>query len=45
MALTAAQLLTLNTAILADGILNAFPNTPDGAFAIAAALNQLAVPP
>ena len=39
MALTIAQQATLKAAIAADGTLNAFPNTSDGAFAIAAALN------
>ena len=44
MALTAAQLSTLKAAILADPALNAEPNNSDGAFAIAAALNQLSSP-
>lgn len=44
MALTAAQLQTLKTAIAADATLNAYPNTPDGAFAIKDILNQVASP-
>ena len=44
MALTTAQLQALNAAIVADPILNAQPMTPDGAFAIADALNQPASP-
>lgn len=39
MALTPAQQTTLKAAILADGTLNAFPNTSDGAAGIAALLN------
>jgi hypothetical protein len=44
MALTPAQLATLKAAIVADSELNAFPMNSDGAFAIAAALNQIASP-
>ena len=45
MALTPAQLTTLKAAILADGTLNAYPNTIDGAFDMAAQkLNQVASP-
>lgn len=44
MALTPAQLATLKAAIIADSELNAFPNNSDGAFAIAALLNQVASP-
>lgn len=44
MQLTSAQLIVLRDAILADPVLNAFPNNADGAFAIAAALNQDASP-
>lgn len=44
MALTPAQLATLKAAILADSELNAFPMNSDGAFAIAALLNQVASP-
>jgi len=44
MALTAGQLTILKAAILADGALAAQPNTPDGAFAIAVALNAIASP-
>lgn len=44
MALTTEQNTTLKAAILADSVLNAFPNTPDGAFAIADALNLTNVP-
>lgn len=44
MALTPAQLAALKAAIEADGTLNAFPNNSDGAFAIAALLNQEASP-
>lgn len=44
MALTTAQNAALKAAILADGTLNAFPNNSDGAFAIAALLNQEASP-
>ena len=44
MALTSAQKTTLKAAINADPVLSAFPNTADGAFAIAAALNLPAVP-
>ena len=42
--LTPAQNATIKAAILADPTLNAQPNNSDGAFAIAAALNQNAVP-
>lgn len=42
--LTAEQLAALKADILADPTLNAFPNNSDGAFAIAAAYNQLASP-
>ena len=42
--LTSVQLLTLKTDILADPVLNAQPQTSDGAFAIAAAYNLAAVP-
>ena len=44
MSLTPAQQATLKAAIIADGALNAQPNTADGAFAIADALNLLASP-
>ena len=44
MALTTAQLATLKAAILADGTLNAFPSNSDGAYAIAALINQTASP-
>ena len=44
MALTSAQLLTLKAEILADPVLAALPNNPDGDFEIAAQLNALAVP-
>ena len=44
MALTSAQLTTLKNDILADPVLNAFPNNSDGAFAIAAIYNQDASP-
>jgi hypothetical protein len=42
--LTAPQLLLVKAAILADNELNAQPQTPDGAFAIADALNLTASP-
>jgi len=42
--LTPDQKATLKAAILADPVLNAFPNNSDGAFAIAALLNQAASP-
>lgn len=42
--LTDAQKTTLKAYIEADGTLNAHPNTSDGAFAIAAALNLTASP-
>ncbi len=45
MPLTPAQLVTLKAAIIADPVLNAFPNTLDGAFDLAAQkLNVTAVP-
>lgn len=44
MPLTSPQLATLKSAIQADGTLNAQPNTPDGNFVIAAAMNALASP-
>lgn len=44
MSLTSEQLQTLRTAIDADPALSAFPNNPDGAFEIAAALNLAASP-
>ena len=44
MPLTTEQLQTLKTDILADPILNAFPNNSDGAFEIAKAYNLLANP-
>lgn len=44
MALTQAQLATLKADINADPTLSAIPNTPDGAFEIAAAYNAVAVP-
>lgn len=45
MALTPAQKTTLKSAILADGTLNAFPNTGDGNFDLAAKLStELASP-
>jgi len=42
--LTNPQKQTLKAAIEADNTLNSFPNTPDGNFAIAAALNEVATP-
>jgi hypothetical protein len=42
--LTTAQLATLKADILADGALNATPNTPDGNDAIAAVYNAAASP-
>lgn len=42
--LTPEQKTTLKAAIDADPVLSAFPNTSDGAFEIAAALNQPAAP-
>jgi hypothetical protein len=42
--LTPAQMATVKADILATPELNAFPNTADGAFAIAALYNQLASP-
>lgn len=44
MALTSQQLAALKADILADEVLNAFPNTSDGAFEIAAAYNMPASP-
>lgn len=44
MSLTSAQLAQLKADIEADGTLNAFPNTPDGAFAIAQIYNAQASP-
>ena len=44
MALTTLQYQSLKAAIIADGALSAQPNNSDGAFAIAAALNQVASP-
>lgn len=44
MALTSTQNATLKAAISADQTLNAFPNNSDGAFGIAALLNQTASP-
>lgn len=44
MALTPAQQAAIKADILADPVLNAFPNTLDGAFAIAALYNQPAIP-
>lgn len=44
MALTPAQLAALKADILADPTLSTFPNTPDGAFAVADAYNQPAAP-
>ena len=40
MALTTAQQATLKAAILADPVLDAFPNTLDGAFGISVELNK-----
>lgn len=42
--LTSAQLLALKAAIAADPVLSAKPNTADGAFDIAAAMNLAAAP-
>ena len=42
--MTPTELQTLKAAILADPVLNAFPNTADGAFDLAAVLNAPAVP-
>jgi hypothetical protein len=42
--LTPSQLATLNTAIQNDPVLNAIPNTENGAQEIASAFNQLASP-
>lgn len=42
--LTTAQLMVLKADIAADPVLSAKPNTPDEAFAIADAYNQLATP-
>lgn len=44
MSLTPSQLTTLKTDILADQALSAFPNTPDGNFAIAQAYAVIASP-
>jgi len=44
MSLTTAQKATLKAAILADPVLNAFPNTVDGAYDMAGLLNKDAVP-
>lgn len=44
MALTSQQKAAVKAAILADPVLAAKPNTSDGAFEIAAALNQIASP-
>lgn len=44
MPLTTAQLQTLKADILADPVLNAFPNNSDGAFEIAKAYNLEATP-
>jgi hypothetical protein len=44
MALTPAQQSVLKAAIVADSTLNAFPNSPDGAYGIADAMNVLATP-
>lgn len=43
-ALTPAQLATLKAAIIADPVLNAFPQNSDGAFEIAKAMNSTASP-
>lgn len=42
--LTAAQLQAIKAAIVGDPVLAAFPNTADGNFEVAAALNTTAVP-
>lgn len=42
--LTPAQITALGAAIVADPTMNAFPNTADGAFALAAYLNQPVTP-
>lgn len=44
MALTHQQQATLKAFIVADPVLNAFPQNSDGAFAIAALINQPATP-
>lgn len=44
MTLTSAQLTALKNDILADQVLSQIPNTPDGAFQIAAAYNLVASP-
>jgi hypothetical protein len=44
MPLTPAQLVTLKAAIDADQVLSAFPNNPDGAYEIAAAMDLPASP-
>jgi hypothetical protein len=45
MALTPAQMTTLKAAIAADATLNAYPNSPDGAYGIADAMDALAAGP
>ena len=45
MSLTTTQNATLKAVILADPILNAYPNNSDGAFDIAVILNGISVPP
>lgn len=42
--MTPAQLATLKAAILADPVLDAYPNNSDGAYDMAQFLNQLATP-
>lgn len=44
MSLTSPQKAIIKAEIEADQVLNAYPNDSDGAFAIAAALNQAATP-
>lgn len=44
MSLSQSQLASLKADIIADAVLNAIPNTPDGAFQIAAAYNLTASP-
>jgi hypothetical protein len=44
MPLTPAQLVTLNAAIDADPVLSAYPNSPDGAYEIAAVMDLPATP-
>lgn len=41
MSLTSQQMSTLKAAILADGVMNAFPNTSDGNFDLAKYLNSV----